>query len=218
MTQANFDCPHCGSQRMTFDSVGSHAVSKEKIWVFFICRKCKEIATSIYKDTVRREWDEIGDPHRFDGYITDDGFEQINFYHLPAISDPLKFLPLDIKKLHSQMMDNYKNHHWDAVGMLGRKIIDVSTQRKIPAINVLAKRIDKLIEQNILHPDMGEWAHYIRVDGNKSAHDPILSDAKMADQMVKFVDIFLIYFYQVQQMLHQRKIEASPSDGKIQSI
>jgi DNA-directed RNA polymerase subunit RPC12/RpoP len=208
MAIATFDCPHCGSQLMTFDTVGSHSEYKEKIWVFFKCRKCKEIVTSLYKDTKNRGWDELDDPHRYEGYITEEGFELISSYNLPLISDPLKFLPPEIKRLYEQMMDAYKRHHWDPAGMLGRKIIDISTKQKLPHINTLETRINKLIEKNILHPDMGEWAHYIRLDGNKAAHDELF-DVQTADQIVKFVDIFLIYFYQVQKMLEERRSKSS---------
>jgi len=93
-----------------------------------------------------------------------------------------------------------------------RKSIDAATRDLDPSLagKMLAKRIDLLAQAGKLTPDLKEWAHLIRLDGNQGAHDDEELSAAEIEQLEEFTKLFLIYTFTLPAQVLKRKAAAQP--------
>lgn len=64
----------------------------------------------------------------------------------------------------------------------------------------LFNRIEFLIEKNVIPPDLKDFAHHIRLDGNDAAHDGS-TEKDEAEDLLDFSELFLERIYTNQKQL-----------------
>ena len=98
--------------------------------------------------------------------------------------------------------------NWDAAGAMFREALDIAMKEKFPDIpdtlNLFA-RINKAAEQHALTPDLAEWTHHIRIEGNKAVHDKGPYQEGEARQLEAFTDMVLRYLFTLPEMLKERR-------------
>ena len=110
-------------------------------------------------------------------------------------------------------MDNLQRN-WTAAGMMFRKTLDTGLKAKFPDIKgTLEKRIDKAAELRGLTPDLAEWAHRIRLDGNDAAHEEEPSEEEDASRLCAFTKMVLLYLFTLPGMLKKARGEAEEETG-----
>ena len=87
-----------------------------------------------------------------------------------------------------------------------RKVLDVALKDKFPEIEgTLNKRIKKAEEQQGLTPELADWSHQIRLEGNEAAHgeEPFSEDD--ARRLATFTELVPLYLYTLPGMLKEAR-------------
>jgi len=85
--------------------------------------------------------------------------------------------------------------------------------KKIKLAHHLFKDIETLAKHHIVTPELAEWAHEIRDDGNEATHDfDIDYDETKANQIVNFAEMFLTYTFTMPAMLHAKHLPQIETD------
>ena len=85
-----------------------------------------------------------------------------------------------------------------------RKALDVGLKVKFPDISrtlSLFQRIEKAEETGGLTPELAEWAHQIRLDGNDAAHEEEPFSKEDAENLHTFTDLVFRYVFTLPGML-----------------
>ncbi|PIW55628.1 MAG: hypothetical protein COW16_05100 [Sphingomonadales bacterium CG12_big_fil_rev_8_21_14_0_65_65_10] len=69
----------------------------------------------------------------------------------------------------------------------------------------LFKRINFMVEENLLTKAMGDWSHEIRLDGNDAVHDEEPETESDAIAMHKFAEAFLRYSFSLPSMVARNR-------------
>lgn len=73
-----------------------------------------------------------------------------------------------------------------------------------PSKAPLIKRIDQLAGQGLITAGLAEWAHQIRLDGNRSAHE-LVGDPAVARAYVDFLKLFLEVSFDLPERISKMK-------------
>ncbi len=96
--------------------------------------------------------------------------EQIYPASLPKPVDPR--IPEVIKKDLEEAYACFAANAYRATGMMARRAVELLCIDKKAPEGSLIKKIDWLLEQQIITKDLRDWAHEIRLTGNEAAHPP----------------------------------------------
>ena len=110
-------------------------------------------------------------------------------------------------------MRNLGRRNWTSAGMMFRKVLERSTMEIAPdgadfGTMKLSRRIDALGDRHDITPAMREWAHLIRLEGNKAAHGDEDFSRKSAEQIQEFSELFLIYTFTMPERVRLAREEA----------
>ena len=98
-------------------------------------------------------------------------------------------------------MDDLTNN-WDAAGSMFRKALETGLKRKFPDMKGdLNTRIKEAAEQQKLTPDLAEWAHQVRLDGNTAAHEVFSKEE--AVRLAEFTELVFLYLFTLPGMLKE---------------
>lgn len=105
--------------------------------------------------------------------------------------------PENVGRFYSQGLENLHARRWDAAGAMFRKTLDTGTKAIAPAHKTLTlySRINKLVQEGLLTPAMGDWSHEIRLDGNDAVHDDEPETENDARKAQRFTEAFLQYAF-----------------------
>ena len=85
-----------------------------------------------------------------------------------------------------------------------RKALDVALKDKFPEIEgTLNQRIKEAKKQQRLTPELAEWSHQIRLDGNEATHGEEPFSQEDAQRLAAFTRLLLLYLYTLPGMLKQ---------------
>ena len=102
-------------------------------------------------------------------------------------------------------MANLPNN-WDAAGAMFRKTLETGLKHEFPKIQgTLFERIQEAAKQHHLTPDLANWAHQIRLDGNDAAHEEEPFSQDDAERLSVFTDMVLRYLFTLPGMLKQAR-------------
>ena len=86
--------------------------------------------------------------------------------------------------------------NWDAAGTMFRSALEAALKDKFPDLSgTLFERIQKAAEHNALTPDLAEWAHEIRIEGNQAAHEDQPYQREDAERLEAFTDMVFRYLF-----------------------
>ncbi|WP_442592506.1 DUF4145 domain-containing protein [Parapusillimonas sp. JC17] len=216
-------CPHCGRENTSFDSVAqalveSVAAGKGTRWnVFFMCNACKG---GLVVDIISTEG--FG-PHGLNENLLVPGthyvsHQTVEFFVIDTHPKPPAHLAPDhvperIAAAYIEASENLHRKRHETSQMLSRKALDLATKRLLPESQKWLKgRIDELRDAGKITPEMGEWAHIVRDDGNISVHDENEVTREEAAELLAFTETFLMYAFTLPGMIAKRRQPADESE------
>jgi hypothetical protein len=139
----------------------------------------------------------------------------LNHWPKREINEISESVPENIALLMRQAGTCFENGAYDAAGVMYRKVLEVSTKEKAPEHQKksLDRRIDELAKTGILPPDVKDWAHEIRLEGNFAAHDVTPFTRDQAELLEQFCNAYLMYVYTMPQLVsdnRSRRVEPLP--------
>jgi hypothetical protein len=137
------------------------------------------------------------------------GFNVVHVY--PGKMPPTMpaFTPAPLDRYYKQAADALWGGNPDASGAMSRKVVDVSTQKLLGEdarkFGTIQKRIDELAARHALTPELQQWAHVVRLEGNDASHDEDPYTPEEADELLSFVEVYLTYVYMLPGKLKARR-------------
>ena len=111
--------------------------------------------------------------------------------------------PGNVALFFEQAMDNLPKN-WDAAGSMFRKALDTGLKSKFPEITgKMSARINEAAAQQKLTPELAEWAHQIRLDGNDAAHEEEPFEEEDAKKLCDFTRLVFYYLFTLPGMLEK---------------
>ena len=125
--------------------------------------------------------------------------------------------PKNVARFFEQAKDNLLKN-WDAAGTMFRKALDTGLKHKFPELKEenLVVRIKKAAEEHKLTPDLAEWAHQIRIDGNDATHEEEPVSQKTAESLSTLTEMVLLYLFTLPGMLEEARKRAESSTSEEQ--
>lgn len=205
------ECPHCRTAHVALRVVAATAIEDRRYAAHLQCPKCKLPCAcvivagnhiSIDIDGVRSSGEEI----------RRHGWNIGEFWPKPAGPAIPEHLPEAASRAMLQAERNFPvEGNEEAAGTMYRKAIELALKHLDPALSgTLQKRIDALVERHMLTPDLGQWAHQIRVLGNESVHDEEPPTRDELTALRSFTSLALQYLFTLPKMVELRKAPAAP--------
>ena len=212
-------CPHCATEQMAFDIVGSNQWSSElsphgeRIWnAFCTCRKCQEgVIVKLGIDTGNSI-----DPRQASGDPRDGYFSELSVHPSPHQTDAPTHVPKQIAREFEEALDNLQRNNWTSAGMMFRRVLQRATSSLAPKGTDFTKmrlveRIDALEEKRSITPAMKAWAHNIRLEGNDATHDEAEEFSEQrARGMKDFTELLLIYAFSLPARIAESNRDSEP--------
>ena len=202
------DCPHCGARHASFDILNEYRppALAEQIHAFARCGVCGQAVTVVFLP-LGNKVDQRAftlNPH-LHGHPRD--VKEIAFYPPPATPEAPDHLPDNVQAYFLEAIDNVKTGP-NAAGAMFRKSVDVALKHVAPELKGnLVKRIDKAADARKLTPELAEWAHHVRLEGNDAAHDEDPFTVEEAEALHQFTELVLMYLFTLPGMLRERRGE-----------
>ena len=194
-------CPHCGTEVVSFVMSGSYRHPKHNtLRVMLVCEVCSEPVIAAYPDGPVQEW--VGGTRK----VFPTEVNQIWMWPKASVPTAPNAVPTNIASLYVQAMAALKRGHYDAAGPLLRRIMEVTMKNLHPeGAGSLYDRINGLPEDKGITPTMKQWAHAVRLIGREATHDEDLVTNEEAEDMQAFVELFLVYAFDLPSRIVARK-------------
>ena len=99
--------------------------------------------------------------------------------------------------------------NYDAAGSMFRTALEAGLKEKFPEVEgILYERIQQAANQHGLAPDLVNWAHRIRLDGNVAVHDGEFSKTD-AENLHAFTELVFMYLFTLPGMLEEAQEESA---------
>lgn len=106
-------------------------------------------------------------------------------------------LPEELKDLFIDLQHILKEGKQPSIVVAGcRSVVEAALNNLGAKGKTIIKKIDNLKEKGIITPLLADWAHRIRLEGNKSIHE-IKAQENDAKEIVEFTKIFLQYTFEL---------------------
>lgn len=204
-------CPHCGADNMTFNvqtDVAHKLFSRQRSALAF-CAKCD--MPVVVKARLR----EVPNVH-FSGwtlYGEDGDLREIAHLELegiwpalPAIDAP-QHLPEKVARAYIEAATARRVQLWNAACSSYRRCLELTLKQFAPDVTAptLVKRIDKLAGDHRITPDLKDWAHELRLDGNEAVHGDEEATEEITDQMHHLTYFLLTYLYTLPKQVEEAR-------------
>ena len=211
MGQIKRDCPHCFTKNTAFQAFGEHTKTGSSVYTTsFYCSGCfggliAEIKLTAGETPVQYRGDIDQNPHQIIQKL----------YPKPTETKIPKSLPVNINKFYTQAADSFKSSNFDASSMMSRKTLEVAVKTLEPKVaGNLYKRIESLAKQNLITPDLKDWAHIIRDDGNTAAHEEEPATLEHAEELLAFTEMFLMYTFTMPAMVKEKRKDEDEDEAE----
>lgn len=199
-TQFQHDCPHCLTRFAGFTVAYQWAVrgSSVRARLLAICGVCAGglviLARSLNGNLPSLVQHSATFPGN--GYFIDEYWPRY-YSEIPLGT------PDNVGSFYLQGVKNLQARRYDAAGAMFRKTLDTATKAITPEHKSLTlyKRINKLVDDGLLTPAMGDWSHEVRLDGNDAVHDDEPETEEDARKAQKFTDAFLQYAFTLPELV-----------------
>jgi len=192
MGQLKRDCPHCHTTNTAFIAYGEFNHPGTQVFtVGLYCAGCYRGIIAEIQNTAGHT------PCAYNGDIDSNVHHSVkNWYPQPEETIAPESLPANLKTFFLQAANNIKSNNYDASSMMSRKTLEIAIKIIAPELTGnLYNRIEKLAENNLITPDLKDWAHIIRDDGNTAAHEEEPMSSETATELLSFVEMFLMYTF-----------------------
>lgn len=209
-------CPHCRSEKMTFEVFGMkplwHAGIPATVMVSATCGKCIMPIVSEYR------WHDLNGSFADFVRFTNAVFEQSRIIDRPELirnkfwpeAEAARIpeaLPDAVTRAFTQAERNYAMPDCEeAAAMLYRRALELALEHVggQPVPN-LKKRITEMVASHALPAIIGDWAGEVRIIGNSGAHDIEGVSRHDVEAARDFVDLTLRYLITLPALVQQRR-------------
>lgn len=189
-------CPHCGAERMTFGVTAAYPYAGNFASHVAIghCGNCKEPVIA----SLQMPQNSKANLEHFQGDLL--GTRELAVRNIwpkaPAIDAP-QHLPEKIARAFVEAATARRVQLWNAACSSYRRCLELTLKQFAPdvAAPTLVKRIDKLAADHRITPDLKDWAHELRLDGNEAVHGDEEATQEITDQMHHLTYFLLTYLY-----------------------
>ena len=194
MAHMILDCPHCGSNRITFDIVGESRATPPRnteFWNLLLqCRGCQ-------KAVIAELWSIGGSiPSACEGDPRDHGFP---VKQMPSVRVLVpEHLDEEIAADFKEAVANLNGDRYTSAGIMFRRVLERATIALDPSSHAdsLYTRIEKLANASVISKELQESATIIRTGGNTAAHGAREEfTSETAEQLHQFTELFLTYAF-----------------------
>ena len=206
MGQLKRDCPHCHTKNSAFMAFGEKQQIDSELWTTALfCSGCYGGMTAIIEMQAGQT------PLGYPGDIDQNPNLMIQAeYPRHEPKEAPRHLPANIESYFLQATRSLEGKNFDASGVMSRKALDTATRKLKPdAKGNLYKRIEALAAVNLITPDLKNWAHIIRDDGNDAAHEEEPTTQDFAQELLDFTELFLMYTFTMPGMVKDRQQDDS---------
>ena len=186
------NCPYCGTKSVAFRILCEQNLGPNTFcWdVFARCGYCSRGIVATFKVTSNPPPSDTDDEHRKLLGIAP---------AFPNTGAP-KHTPENAARFFEQAMNSLPKD-WDAAGSMFRKALDAGLKDKFPKMEgTLYARIEEAAKNQDLTPELAEWAHKIRLDGNDAVHEDLFLE-KEAKDLAMFTQLVFQYLFMLPGML-----------------
>jgi len=175
--------------------------------LFFRCARCAKPAFGL----ARRPYGSSATPDESEAGLEECGWTLYEFGPKPPHPDIPPHVPEPAQTFFLQAVDLAANlETLDAAAIMTRRTLEAAIDAKGVAAPTLKKRIDELVEKNLVPADIAELADHIRLIGNEAAHgDQALAGNPQAQENVQelldFTRIVLMYLFTLPRMIEKAR-------------
>ena len=198
--QAN--CPYCGTNGVAFSVIEERpsGVNFTRRWeTFAICGHCARAVLAIFY---------MPDDNKPSDYMKAGASRNLprpELFPSPTATEASEHTPDNVARFYTQGMENL-SRNWDAAGTMFRKALDTGLKKKFPELRGnLKTRIDRAVADGKLLPELGDWAHQIRLGGNDAAHDDEPFTKEEAEGLQTFTRLVFLYLFTLPGMLEEAR-------------
>ncbi len=199
-------CPHCDTRRASFEVLSEYRPARlgDQIHAFARCGVCSEAVVVVFKplnQTIAKDAFSCADH-----LVSHPGdVDVITFYPAPVTPEAPDHLPPNVEAYFLEAAANVKTGP-NAAGAMLRKSIDVALKHvDRDATGNLVTRINSAAANGKLTPELAEWAHHVRLEGNDAVHDEDPFTVEEADALHEFTELILMYLFTLPGMLNERR-------------
>lgn len=211
MGQIKRDCPHCGTKNTGFIAFGEHKkVGTDRFTTAFRCTGCNGGLFAIIKVTAGVT------PIEYPADIDDNPNSAIQKTYPEFVEKKApQHLPNNIESFFLQAARSLDGKNYDASGVMSRKALEAAVRKLKPkGKGKMYQRIEALEQEHLITPDLKDWAHIIRDDGNDAAHEEEPVSAEFAKELLGFTELFLMYTFTMPGMVKAKKRVDNETDHK----
>ncbi|TQV80341.1 DUF4145 domain-containing protein [Denitrobaculum tricleocarpae] len=200
------DCPHCGTKSIALDVVYSdyrerpvRSGYKKVQHLYLRCPECDYGSFAVILKDLK-----AASEGRSHTYHFSPRQPQPN---IPA------HLPEAVRSAFSQGCEILQASPNGSVALF-RRALELGLNRMLgKSKDRLVKKIDKAAENSLVTPDLAEWAHGIRLEGNEALHDDYEYSALEAEEVRDFAQMMLTYIFTMPETV--KAMRAKPEgDGE----
>lgn len=207
-------CPHCGTSQAPFVVLHEYRPARfpHQIHAFAMCGVCSEAVAAVFCPLgAHVDQGAFKLASHLAGHPND--VKMVAFFPPPATPKAPDHLPPNVQAFFLEAAANVKQGP-NAAGAMLRKSVDVALKHVAPeAKGNLVGRIDKAAELGKITPELAEWAHRVRLEGNDAAHDEDPFTVEEAEHLYKFTELVLMYLFTLPGMLDEYRRESTGKDG-----
>ncbi len=201
--QAN--CPYCGTKAVAFKIVTSRRVQSRTNNRWDSLATCGFCTRGILATFETLQTNTI--PEKLLDSNRDNEVELKTISPSPPSTGAPADTPPRAANYYRQGMENLRNNY-DAPGSMFRSALEAGLKEKFPDIDgSLYERIEKAANQQGLTPDLADWAHRIRLDGNDAVHGDEEFLKEDAERLHAFTELVFLYLFTLPGMLEKARDE-----------
>lgn len=212
MGQIKRDCPHCHTKNSAFLTFGEvNHPGTQSYAVALRCNGCYGAISAVVSHRAGRT------PHQFPGDLDSAHPHLVVHQWFPQPAEPKApdSLPENAKTFYLQALRSLNSGNFDAASMMARKTLEVTVKALAPKLEgKLYNRIEALGAEGLITKALKDWAHAIRDDGNVASHEEIPVSKEFAEEILAFVEMFLLYTFTMPKMIEAKQKTKTPSEDK----
>ena len=229
MSEIVSDCPRCKAEKITFDVLEAHYISKRYGWqrcyeAFCVCRNCNRSTvfrlSQILVDVNFDKIDLTSLKVSVNNYMKIDG--HINIKDMGTVKSP-EHLPIDIEKIFLEGTSCMAIECYNASATMFRLCVDMATINMVSIEDDTKKRksleyslglrLNYLFDNNILPESLQDLSSCIKDDGNDGAHKGTIGE-KEAEDLLDFTVALLERIFTEPEKLKLAKKRREKRRGK----
>ncbi len=201
-------CGHCGTEHVALELVACYRIPERREFALFLkCARCGKPSYAIAINPLEPDATpaDCGTGLELCGWLID------SFGPKKPPPDIPPHVPEPAQTFFLQAVDLAANlETLDAAAIMTRRTLEAAIDAKGVAAPTLKKRIDELVEKNLVPADIAELADHIRLIGNEAAHgDQALAGNPQAQENVQelldFTRIVLMYLFTLPRMIEKAR-------------